>query len=269
MKKDSIKRRIFFVVITLALIVPASSPAFPPYPQLTVDSSDPDSGVDIAVSPNDNYGQGNGTTPFTRTYNTATLVTLTAPSTAGGNVFIGWNNCDSPSETTCIMNMLFSGNTTVTAIFAAPTLPVYRFSHHTYPVHFFTIYEEEKDYVLQNLPEYVYDGIAFYAYRTEETGTSPVYRFSVKSLPEKFYTIYEEEKDYIMQNLSYEYTYDGVSFYAYQAQQPGTSPVYRFSHQTYPVHFFTIYESERDYVMQNLPEYPYDGIAFYLYPSAQ
>lgn len=85
---------------------------------LTVASSNPNSGVSITVSPNDNNSQGNGTTQFTRTYNNNTSVTLTAPSTAGGNNFSSWSGCDSSSGTTC--NVSMSTDATVTATFVAP-----------------------------------------------------------------------------------------------------------------------------------------------------
>ena len=46
---------------------------------LTVASSNPNSGVAITVSPNDRNGQGNGSTQFTRSYTSNTVVSLTAP----------------------------------------------------------------------------------------------------------------------------------------------------------------------------------------------
>ena len=57
---------------------------------LTVASLVPASGVSITVSPADNASQTNGSTQFTRTYNSGTSVTLTAPATAGGNNFVKW-----------------------------------------------------------------------------------------------------------------------------------------------------------------------------------
>ena len=80
---------------------------------LTVNSTNPSSGVAIAVSPNDANGQGNGTTGFTRTYDSGTAVTLTAPATASGNPFSSWTGCTSVSTETC--NVTMGSNTTVTA----------------------------------------------------------------------------------------------------------------------------------------------------------
>jgi hypothetical protein len=88
---------------------------------LTVNSTNPASGVAITVSPNDNNSLGNGTTSFTRTYNTGTSVTLTAPATSGSNTFSSWTGCTSVVTVTCTVSMI--ANTTVTANYATPVAP--------------------------------------------------------------------------------------------------------------------------------------------------
>ena len=80
---------------------------------LTVDSTNPSSGVAITVTPSDINENGNGSTSFTRTYDSGTAVTLTAPTTASGNPFSSWSGCTSASTETC--NVTMSSNTTVTA----------------------------------------------------------------------------------------------------------------------------------------------------------
>ena len=58
--------------------------------QVTVDSS-PNQGLTIGVRPEDNDDTGNGTTPFTRTYDVGIPVFLTAPADDGqGNNFARW-----------------------------------------------------------------------------------------------------------------------------------------------------------------------------------
>jgi hypothetical protein len=42
------------------------------------------------------------------------------------------------------------------------------------------ISETEKNYVLQNYPNFTLEGVAFYAWPTSVSGTSPVYRFNVR-----------------------------------------------------------------------------------------
>jgi hypothetical protein len=84
---------------------------------LTVNSTDPASGVAIGASPNDLNGSGAGTTAFTRSYASGAMVTLTAPATVGSGSaatnFSNWTGCTSATGTTC--NVTMSANTTVTA----------------------------------------------------------------------------------------------------------------------------------------------------------
>jgi len=84
---------------------------------LTVNSTNPASGTAITVTPVDNSSLGNGTTGFTRTYNTGTIVTLTAPTTSGGNPFSSWSGCTTSSSVTCTVTM--GANATVTANYSA------------------------------------------------------------------------------------------------------------------------------------------------------
>ena len=91
---------------------------------LTVASSNPGSGVAITVSPNDRNGQGNGTTLFTRSYNSGTTVTLTAPATANGNNFQKWQKNGVDAATTLATSVAMSANTTMTAVYVlSPTGP--------------------------------------------------------------------------------------------------------------------------------------------------
>ncbi|MGA2217197.1 MAG: hypothetical protein ABSG51_03875 [Terracidiphilus sp.] len=88
----------------------------PPTYGLTVNSSNPASGVTIHAAPADNGGITNGQTPYTLTYNAGTSVTLTAPATSAGNNFSSWTGCTTASTVTC--NVTLNANTTVTANYA-------------------------------------------------------------------------------------------------------------------------------------------------------
>jgi hypothetical protein len=85
---------------------------------LTVNSTDPASGVSIGVSPADINSATNGITSFTRTYNSGTSVTLTAPATSGSNTFSSWTGCTTASTVTCDVTM--SAAATVTANYYVP-----------------------------------------------------------------------------------------------------------------------------------------------------
>lgn len=88
---------------------------------LTVSSTNPTTGVAITVAPADNNSASSGTTSFTRTYNSGTTVTLTAPATSSGNNFSSWTGCTSASTVTCTIVM--SSSATVTANYIAKITP--------------------------------------------------------------------------------------------------------------------------------------------------
>ena len=90
---------------------------------LNIASSNPGSGVYIYVGPDDNQGLADGTTSFSRIFNSGTSITLIAPTTAGGNNFVKWtlNGVDYSSSRT--VDFTLSGNSTMTAVYSA-ALPV-------------------------------------------------------------------------------------------------------------------------------------------------
>ncbi|HEU5351534.1 MAG TPA: hypothetical protein VFU55_08040 [Terracidiphilus sp.] len=117
----------FWLVTCLGLVLSAcgggSGTTTTPPPTtyvLTVNSTTPASGVAITVAPADNNGAANGSTSFTRTYNSGASVTLTAPATAGGNGFSSWTGCTTASTTTCTVTM--NAGKTVTAGYTAPVI---------------------------------------------------------------------------------------------------------------------------------------------------
>ena len=63
-------------------------------------------------------GNTNGATQFARVYDVGTAVTLTAPSTAGGNTFGAWSGCTTTSTVTC--HITLNANSTVTATYITP-----------------------------------------------------------------------------------------------------------------------------------------------------
>ena len=87
---------------------------------LTVASQNPDSGVNITVSPNDVSGLANGVTQFTRTYNPRTTVSLTAPSSVDGKNFQKWLRNGQDWSGTVSTSIEMNGNHTMTAVYSIP-----------------------------------------------------------------------------------------------------------------------------------------------------
>ncbi|MBN1362058.1 MAG: trypsin-like peptidase domain-containing protein [Sedimentisphaerales bacterium] len=149
--------------------------------------------------------------------------------------------------------------------------PVYRFWSPVYGRHFYTISETDRDYVLATWPDiWTYEGPVFNAFKegSQPAGTAPVYRFWSESLRGHFYTISETDRDYVLATWPDVWAYEGPVFYAYpEGSQPaGTKPVYRFWSATLGGHFYTISETDRDYVLATWPDiWTYETIAWYAY----
>ena len=92
----------------------------PPTATLTVNSSNPNSGVNITVSPTDRGGLSNGTTSFTRTYIQNTYVNLSAPQTVNGNAFDRWLVNGSSWSSNRSTQVTVNGNVTATAVYIPP-----------------------------------------------------------------------------------------------------------------------------------------------------
>ncbi len=90
--------------------------------QTLVVASSPDAAVSITISPADNGGASSGSTQFTRTYNTGTVVTLTAPATSpAGNSFQKWLRNGADFSTSASTNVTLDANYTLTAVYVNAT----------------------------------------------------------------------------------------------------------------------------------------------------
>jgi subtilisin family serine protease len=101
---------------------------------------------------------------------------------------------------------------------------------------------------------------------------NPVYRFWSDRYRHHFYTISESEKDYVVNNLAHDWEYENIAYYTSQKNQcqEGMSNIYRFWSDRYRGHFYTISESEKDHVINNLGhDWEYEGIAFCGYNSGR
>lgn len=144
-------------------------------------------------------------------------------------------------------------------------VPVYRFFNKVSGNYFYTASTAERDYVIAVYPMYfVYEGQAFNAYLQPSTGIYPVYRFYNLASKGHFYTASEAEKSYIIAVYSNWLKYEGIAYYSYIDQVPGSVPMYRFVNLRRGGHLFTIDTDEKQYIETNLNKiYKYEGIGYY------
>lgn len=104
--------------------VPETLELRPPPPSiclLSVESSNPDSGVSIGLGPNDIGGSGDGQTPFDRSFSNGVEVVLTAPLKAGANNFVKWQLDGQDAVATPGIRVTMDYHHKLTAVYQAPT----------------------------------------------------------------------------------------------------------------------------------------------------
>ena len=79
--------------------------------------------------------------------------------------------------------------------------PVYRFFNNSTSVHLYTINEVERDFIIENLSNYTFEGVAYYGYENQQEGTQALYRFYNPVIGAHFYTPSAAERDAILANL--------------------------------------------------------------------
>ena len=95
--------------------------------------------------------------------------------------------------------------------------PVYRFLNEDTAVHLYTLDVGERDFILENLPNFNFEGIAYYGYEVEQPGTQPLYRFFNPQTGTHFYTPSAGERDAVLENLP-DYQLEGDSGITYYIQ---------------------------------------------------
>lgn len=95
------------------------------------------------------------------------------------------------------------------------------------------------------------------------TTRTPVFRFYNVRTATHFYTTDAVERDRTISKYGGVFIYEGPVFYAYGAQAPGSSPVYRFYNPRTDSHFYTISETERANVVARYPWFSFEGTSWY------
>jgi uncharacterized protein (DUF1800 family) len=145
--------------------------------------------------------------------------------------------------------------------------PVYRFYNTKTGTHFYTISGAERDTVLNNYPQFAYEGAVFWAFTGAQSGMLPVYRFYNTSTGTHFYTQSESEKNYVIANYPV-FVFEGPVYYAPpNGGSTGSTPLYRFYNERTGAHFYTTSASERDHVLATWPWFAYESVAYYVYSA--
>ena len=95
--------------------------------------------------------------------------------------------------------------------------PVYRFLNVDTSVHLYTLDVVERDSILENLPNFNFEGVAYYGYEVQQPGTEPLYRFFNPQTGTHFYTPSAAERDNVIENLP-DYQLEGNSGITYYIQ---------------------------------------------------
>lgn len=90
--------------------------------------------------------------------------------------------------------------------------PVHRFYNLNLGVYFYTISESERAWVVANLPQMRYEGIAWYAQPGSGGSTIPLYRFYNRDKGVHFYTVSATERASVIANLP-QMNDEGIAYY--------------------------------------------------------
>ena len=100
------------------------------------------------------------------------------------------------------------------------SVAVHRFYNRDSGTHLYTIDENEKNVVQQELDNYNYEGEAFSAYSLQVEGSIPIYRFYNSATGSHFYTPSATERDVVIDELP-NFESEGIAYYALPIDSDG------------------------------------------------
>ena len=138
-------------------------------------------------------------------------------------------------------------------------LPVYRFAKISNGAYFYTGNRGEKDLVLDDFPDFRYEGIAFYQ-SDPKTGV-PVYRFANLGNGGYFYTASAPERDLVIQTRP-DLRFEGSTFSVTAPDADSAVPVFRLANLNNGAYLYTTSAAERDIAVAG-GSWRSEGVAFY------
>lgn len=93
--------------------------------------------------------------------------------------------------------------------------PAYCFYNMLTQSHFYTISENDKAIVLQNWPQFQFEGVVWFARTTAGSGSIPMYRFYRPATGTHFFTVSEVDKSIVINTMSAHFNYEGEAYQAW------------------------------------------------------
>lgn len=170
-------------------------------------------------------------------------------------------------------DITFTGSNRDVSIVDTAATTVYEFQNSSGDVSFYTVDENEKAYIEENLGSYELQADGFSSVDPfSGSDVQEVHRFYSTKTGTHLYTTNEVERDHILENLE-DYSYEDVKFYGYSPdadvsdmEDAGSMPVYRFYDSAEGIHMFTHSQAEMNDMDSN-DMFDNEGIAFYAMPS--
>lgn len=175
-------------------------------------------------------------------------------------------NTEDEDFTLTASDIEFDGSDREVSTVDTSEIKVYEFINSSEDVYFYTVDENEKDFIVENLDDYeLQEGGGFSSVDPlSGSDVDEVHRFFNTRTGTHLYTTDEVERDYILENLE-DYTYEDIKFYGYSSDVDGSMPVYRFLDTDKNIHMFTHSESQASEMSEN-SMFEDEGIAFYAVP---
>jgi hypothetical protein len=187
-----------------------------------------------------------------------------------------FNKLEKPSQQFSQLSSDFQASSCSDLCYGYNYVPLYRFWSNQYNGHFYTIDENEKNYVIANYPNvWSFEGIAYYVERPiylngiANCYGYPIHRFWSDDLAAHFYTMSEAEAQNVINTMP-TWHYEGIAFCAFTQSDVSSfpsgvlQPVHRFWSDSYQNHFYTISGEEKNYVQANWPNiWNYEGVSYW------
>ena len=151
--------------------------------------------------------------------------------------------------------------------YSAPVKPLWRFYSSKVKDHFYTMYDSEKQSLINNNSHYKYEGLGWLIETEKRSNNVTVYRFYNEKDKDHFYTISVAERDQLIAKYkagTSHYRYENVGWYT---PKKSNTPLYRFYSAAAKDHFYTTSAVEKADLEAKYKagktSYKYEGIAWY------